>query len=123
MSSPPPLPKTRLRSARPFAVTRVDFTSALYVKEPAGECKVYICLSTCASTRAVRPEIVIDLSTKTFLLAFRRFSSQRSLPSVILSDNASTYLAAAKELKIIFESDDIKETLGCQGIDWRFIPK
>jgi len=26
-------------------------------------------------------------------------------------------------LKILFESDDIKEALGCQGVDWQFIPK
>ena len=36
----------------------------------------------------------------------------------MLSDNASTYLAAAEELKILFESDVIKEALGRQGVDW-----
>ena len=41
----------------------------------------------------------------------------------MLSDNASTYLAAAEELKILFESDVIKEVLGRQGVDWQFIPK
>ena len=104
---PPPLPKTRVGSARPFAVTEVDFTGTHYVKEPVGEHKAYICLFTCASTRAIHLEIVTDLSTETFLLAFRRFASRRSLPSIILSDNASTYLAAAEELKILFESDGI----------------
>ena len=119
----PPLPKTRVGSAKPFAVTGIDFTGTLYVKDPIGESKAYICLFTCASTRAIHLEIVTDLSTETFLLAFRRFSSRRSFPSVILSDNASTYLAVAEELKTPFESNDIKETLGRQGVDWRFIPK
>ena len=41
----------------------------------------------------------------------------------MLSDNASTYLAAVEELKILFESDDIKEALGRQDVDWQFIPK
>jgi len=41
----------------------------------------------------------------------------------MLSDNASTYLAAAEELKKLFESDVIKEGLGRQGVDWQFIPK
>ena len=67
---PPPLPKTRVGSARPFAVTEVDFTGTLYVKEPVGEHKAYICLFTCASKRAIHLEIVTDLSTETFLLAF-----------------------------------------------------
>ena len=120
---PPPLPKTRVGSTRPFAVTGVDFTGTLYVKEPVGEHKAYICLFTCASTRAIHLEIVTDLSTESFLLAFRRFASRRSLPSVMLSDNASTYIAAAEELKILFESDGIKEALGRQGVDWQFIPK
>ena len=120
---PPPLPKTRVGSARPFAVTGVDFTGTLYVKEPVGEHKAYICLFTCASTRAIHLEIVTDLSTETFLLAFQRFASRRSLPSIILSDNASTYLAAAEELKILFESAGIKEALERQGVDWQFIPK
>ena len=41
----------------------------------------------------------------------------------MLSDNASTYHAAAKELKMLLESDGIKEALGRQGVDWQFIPK
>jgi len=41
----------------------------------------------------------------------------------MLSDNASTYIAAVEELKILFESDGIKEALGRQGVNWQFIPK
>ena len=33
--------------------------------------------------------------------------------------NASTDLTAAKELKIMLESNDIKES---PGVDWKFIP-
>ena len=62
----PPLPKTHVGSATPFAVTGVDFTGTLYAKELIGECKAYICLFTCASTRAIHLEIVTDLSTETF---------------------------------------------------------
>ena len=41
----------------------------------------------------------------------------------MLSDNASTYLAATEDSKTLFESDVIKEALGRQGVDWQFIPK
>ena len=119
----PPLPKCCVGSATPFAVTGIDFTGALYIKEHFGESKAYICLFTCTSTRAIHLEVVTDLSSETFLLAFHRFCSQRSLPSVILSDNATTYLATAEELKVLLQSNDIKENLACQGVDWRFIPK
>ena len=66
------------------------------MRDVGKESKVYVCLFTCAVTRAVHLEIVTDLTTKNFLQAF---SSCKSLPKVMLSDNASTYLAAADELK------------------------
>ena len=67
---PPSLPKARVTEAPPFTITDVDFTGALYVKEKE-ETKVYICLFTCAVTRAVHLEVVTDLTVDTFLLAFR----------------------------------------------------
>ncbi|XP_065915750.1 uncharacterized protein [Dysidea avara] len=69
--SPPPLPKHRLQMMNPFTVTGIDFTGALYVRTSRGESKAYICLFTCASSRAVNLEVVTDLSEETFLQAFR----------------------------------------------------
>ena len=63
-----------------LTITGVDFTGALFVKEGVQEKKVYICLFTCATTRAVHLEVVSDLTVGTFLLAFRRFSSRKFLP-------------------------------------------
>ena len=57
----------------PFTVTGIDFMGALYVQMNGVESKVYICLFTCATTRGVHLEIVMDLTTDTFLLALRRF--------------------------------------------------
>ena len=120
---PPPLPSVRTRQCRPFEVTGVDFTGALHVKTPDGSSKVYVCLFTCGITRAIHLEIVNDLSTETFLLAPRRFAARRSLPRIMLSDNASTYEAAAVELAHLINSDRIGEALCTLGIQWRFIPK
>ena len=50
---PPPLVKARVQQSMQFEVTGVDFTGALYVRSNAGETKVYICLFTCAVSRAV----------------------------------------------------------------------
>ena len=96
---------------------------ALYVKDKDGERKVCICLFTCACTRAVHLEIVSDLSVEMFLLAFRRFASHKSSPRQMISDNASTYLAMAEELRKLLESDTLKEALAYQNITWHFIPK
>ena len=120
---PAPLPKWRVQDTTPFSVTGVDFTGALFVKTFTNEEKVYICLFTCAVTRDVHLEIVEDLSEETFLRAFRRFASRKSPPQKMVSDNASTYLAAAEELKRLFQSASIRESLSRRGVDWHFIPK
>jgi len=62
---------------------------------------------TSACSPVPQAEVVTDLSIETFLLAIRRlfllairrFTGGRSLPQIVVSDNASTYLAAADELK------------------------
>jgi len=70
-----------VNAVHPFEVTGVDFTGALYVCSSDGEQKVYICLFTCAVSRAAHLEIVNDLILECFLQAFiRRFTSRRSLP-------------------------------------------
>jgi transposase InsO family protein len=121
---PAPLPKSRLQEVVPFKVTGVDFTGALFVNETDGsETKVYICLFTCATSRAIHLEIVTDLTEETFIQAFRRFASRKSLPKRMISDNASTYLSAADELKQLFQSPSLKKAFSDRGIEWEFIPK
>ncbi|XP_065896204.1 uncharacterized protein [Dysidea avara] len=120
---PPPLPQIRTCASVPFTITGIDFTGALYVRSNHTEEKVYICLFTCATSRAIHLEIVTDLTVETFLLAFRRFASRRSLPQILVSDNASTYLAAADELQQLLQSERLTETLGRKGVQWKFIPK
>lgn len=107
----------------PFYVTGVDFTGALYIRDKEDEHKVYICLFTCATTRAVHLEVVPDLTVESFMLAFRKFTSRRSLPKTMLSDNASTYLAAVEEIKQLLQSPSLREALAHHGITWLFIPK
>ena len=88
ISESPPLPKDRTKEGKPFEVTGVDFTGALYVRDHGTESKAYICLFTCGLSRAVHLEVVQDLSVETFLQAFRRFAARKSLPHLLLSDNA-----------------------------------
>ena len=108
---------------QPCKVTGVDYTGALYVRNAGIETKVYICLFTCATTRAIHPEVVEDLTVKAFLLAFRRFASRKSLPRKLISDNASTFVSANNELRELFQSRALEETLAREGIEWLFISK
>ena len=120
---PPPLLKCHVNKTEPFEVTGVDFNGTLYVRNGEMEQKVYICLFTCAVSRAIHLEIVMDLSMERFLYAFRRFDSRRSTPRLMLSGNASTYQAAAEELQNLLSSAALAENLSRRGIEWRFIPK
>ncbi|XP_071169838.1 uncharacterized protein [Mytilus edulis] len=112
---PPPLPKDRLGEDPPFSFAGVDFTGALHVRQNSNkETKAFICLFACASTRAVHIELVQDLTTHSFLLAFRRFVSRRSLPKIMISVNASTYK--------IFKSETMHGKLSEFGTVSKFIP-
>ena len=93
------------------------------MRSDSGETKCYVCLFTCAVTRAVHLEVISDLTERSFLQAFRRFTSRKSLPYHMLSDNASTYFSAAKELGQLLQSPSLKESLSRQGVEWQFIPK
>lgn len=120
---PTTLPKSRMQQTQPFEVTGVDYTGALYVRNTGIERKVYICLFTCTTTRAIHLEVVEDLTVEAFLLTFRRFASSKSLPRKLISNNASTFVSANNELKELFQSHALKETLAREGIEWLFIPK
>jgi len=119
MPETPPLPKCRLEEAPPFTVCGVDFTGALVYRNNNNYTmnKAYICLFTCAVTRAVHLEVVTDMTSRTFIQAFRRFAARRSLPSVMVSDNGSTFLAASEEIK------NICDYLSHRHVKWTFIPK
>ena len=112
-----------MQQTQPFEVTGVDYTGALYVRNAGIEIKVYTCLFTCATTRAIHLEVVEDLTVETFFLAFCRFASRKSRPRKLISDNASTFVSANNELKELFQSHALKETLAREGIEWLFIPK
>ena len=119
----PPLPQSRTKVGTPFKITGVDFTGALLVRNSGQENKAYICLFTCGLSRAVHLEVVTDLSTKAFLQAFWRFVSHKSLPSLMISDNASTFESAAEKLRKLFNSRELMDTLSMRGVRWQFIPK
>jgi len=71
----PPLLKARTTEGKPFEVTGMDFTRALYTRDCGTESKAYLCLFTCGLSRAVHMEVVQDLSVETFLQALQRFAA------------------------------------------------
>ena len=145
-----PLPLNRLKKAEAFNITGVDFAGPLYFKpvaskktrrqaassEPSTEeaptkedddpritthhCKCYVCLFTCAVTRAVHLELVPDLSARSFLLAFRRFAARRGPVSVMYSDNAQTFRCVSRHLNILQADPSVQDLLARRNLLWIF---
>lgn len=123
------LPSNRVSDDPPFSHIGLDFAGPLHVKDQlAGTengsrntTKVYVCLFTCASTRAVHLELTRGLTAQDFLLAFRRFASRRGLPATIQSDNAKTFRSSSKEIRNITRSPEVSSYLVNNQISWNFI--
>ena len=78
----PPLPLRRVSEQPPFTHTGIDFAGPFHATNTKQTTfKVYICLFTCASTRAIHLELVDSLSVPSFLQAFRRFAARRGPPA------------------------------------------
>ena len=119
----PELPKERVEDCAPFSYVGVDFAGPLIVKELPGkpERKCYICLFTCATTRAVHLELVEALDINSFIRAYRRFTARRGLPATIFSDNAKTFKAMSVEVRKLLKCPKLNQFLSSKGVQWKFI--
>ena len=119
----PDLPSVRVSEDPPFTHTGVDFAGPLFIPGNSTESdnKCYVCLFTCASTRAVHLELTRSLSVESFLLAFRRFTSRRGLPATLMSDNGKTFKGSSKEIAKIARSKEVMRYLSINGVSWKFI--
>jgi hypothetical protein len=99
-----PLPEFRVTPAFPFTTTGIDYNAAFIVRIENGDWKVYICLFTCAASRALHSELVIDLSAKEFIQAFIRFASHHSLPALVMTDNATNFTSGNKIIQQLLTS-------------------
>ena len=122
-----PLPASRLDGTVPFQTVGIDYLGPLihigFDKETRVERKVWVCLFTCFVTRAIHLEPILNLGTEEFLNCFRMFVSRRGLPSKVYSDNASTFHAGQKELKLFLSKinwDKISEFALDKEIEWDF---
>lgn len=125
MPSITPLPSIRVRESKPFSRTGLDYLGPMYIKTSEGSKKVWVCLFTCLVIRAVHLEMVLDISTEEFLLALKRFVSQRGTPVEIISDNALQFRAANSMLDLVWKnmltSEDLQNYISNSGIKWTFI--
>jgi len=82
--------------------------------------KVYVALFSCCVTRAIRLELVEDLSAGAFRRCLRTFIARNGTPALIVSDNAKTFQATEKELTEPFNHPDVRAELERDRIEWKF---
>jgi hypothetical protein len=128
------LPVKRLEPARPFINSGLDYCGPILIKTHRGRgkqktIKAYVCLLICLSTKAIHIELVSDLTADTFLDALKRFVSRRGTVKSIISDNATNFIKANKDLIDLhqfFQNSEISRklvtTLSNENIQWKFIP-
>ncbi|CAO4383267.1 unnamed protein product [Caenorhabditis nigoni] len=99
--APPGLiPERRTNECMVFQHVGVDFMGPIKTQRNSlNEVeKSHIAIFTCTVTRMIHLELVRDVSTDEFLLAFTRFMGRRGCPQTVTSDNAATFKLVAEIL-------------------------
>jgi hypothetical protein len=116
---PPPgkLPSTRTKGTTPFEVVGVDFAGPIRYKTKGKTFrKSYLVLYGCSLTRAVHLEVLRSLELLEFLSSLKRFIARRGRPSVIYSDNGTTFKAASKWLKRVQNDEQLNDFLSERSV-------
>lgn len=95
-----------IQSAKCFINTGTDYAGPFKVTVARGRgmrsVKAYVCLYVCMSTRAIHIELSGDLSTASFMAAFKRFLSRRGPVSRMYSDNGLNFVGAKRTLSELY---------------------
>lgn len=127
------LPQCRVEQSKAFTHTGVDYAGPLYItltrKRGVRSQKAYLCIFVCLVTKAVHLELASDLTSATFLDAFKRFLSRRGPCKFLYSDNGTNFVASKaylNELHSFLLTDDYYQTftkeLARNRITWHMNP-
>ena len=106
---------------KPFNHIGVDYTGHFWVKDEVsgGTVKMFVLIFTCLNIRAVHFELLPDMSTWNFVLAFKRFYNMYSLPQILYSDNAKTFIKRGSILESSLQAKEFQDEL--EKLDIRHI--
>lgn len=126
------LPKPRVQIDRPFSHTGVDCAGPINLRMSKGRgaksYKAYIALFICLATKAIHIEAVSDMSSPSFIAAYRRFCARRGFPLHVYSDNGTNFVGASKTLRkeagleLLKVPEDLVNEIANEGSKWHFIP-
>lgn len=122
------LPLERISSSPIFECTPVDFAGPFNVRASKikfdRSIKVWVSIFVCMSTKLSHLELCTELSADNFLPALDRFTSRRSTPGKMVSDNGTNFVSAnkilAQQFKLMLERGF--SVLATREIEWKFIP-
>lgn len=124
------LPEVRIKPARPFACTGIDYAGPFAIRSSKGRgqkthkayCVLLICLSTCA----IHIEVANDYSTNCFLATLDRFTARRRLLGIVYSGNGTNFQGAnrklSRRLRELMQDPELQNHFATEEIHWRFIP-
>ena len=121
------LPKSRVTISPPFTNVGVDLFGPFHIKDTIATrrhnstTKMWGCVFTCLSSRAVHFEALSSLDASSFLNAFSRFCAIRGQPKLMKSDRGGNFVSASKKLGGI-DSDIVSMRLEKINVKWEFNP-
>lgn len=125
------LPGDRVQLGKPFLCTGVDYAGPLEMKilesNQSTKKKYWIVIFVCLKTRAVHIDHVISLTTIDFIACYERFIGKRGRCERMYSDNGTTFVGAAKEIRKSVkiwnekEGKEIADQLSTRGTEWKFM--
>ena len=63
--------RRKVAKCAPFTYTALDYFGPLYIQDESSKEKVWVCLFTCVTVRAIHLELITDMTAEQFLLALR----------------------------------------------------
>ncbi len=118
------LPIERLTSNLPaFGQIGLDAFGPFEVTIRRYTVKRYGLIISCLASGAIHLEVLYNLTTDSFICAFRRFVSRRGSPSLIRSDNGTNFVGAEREMREAINAwnqNTVKDYLLQENIEWIF---
>jgi len=85
-----PWPRGKVAKSAPFTYTGLDYLGPLDIQNGTSKRKVWVCLFTCVTVRAIHLELIKYMTAEQFLLGLRRFIARRGKPTQITLDKCPT---------------------------------
>lgn len=121
------LPADRLQTDPPFSYVGMDTfgpweVSTRRTRGGQANSKRWAILFTCLCTRALHIEVVEEMTSSSFINAFRRFVALRGPVKQLRSDCGTNFVGACREMGITTERGRVQDYLKEQKCVWIFNP-